>query len=104
MTDPETLIPGWIADSLEKVELAALEECHKQDDAHLRRFTNTVIFEQQIQTTVVPNEQQAATNTFLIPVSIENQCATTYLIGFAVAVIFLSVRAQSESNPTFVSL
>ena len=45
MTDPETLIPGWIADSLEKVELAALEECHKQDDAHLRRFTNTVMFD-----------------------------------------------------------
>jgi hypothetical protein len=60
MTDPEQLILGWLDGALSEPERSELTDWLKADAEHLRRFTDAVLFEQQIRSVVSAREQQAA--------------------------------------------
>ena len=68
MTDPEKLIAGWLDGwldgSLNEAEQAELDEWLKTDDDNMRRFTDAVMFEQQIQSATIAVEEQPAAASF----------------------------------------
>lgn len=60
MTDPERLITRWLDDELTEIEQAELTAWLRSDDAHVRRFVDAILFEQQLRSAVVARQQQAA--------------------------------------------
>lgn len=60
MTDPEQLILGWLDGTLSEAERSELVDWLNADAEHLRRFTDAVLFEQQIRSVVSAHEQQTA--------------------------------------------
>lgn len=64
MNSPETLITGYLNDTLTEAECAQLQQWLKADSAHLREFTDAVLFDQEIRAAVTTRATQGGTEAF----------------------------------------
>ncbi len=109
MTDPEQLIAQWLDGSLTDDEQTALDEWLKADDNNMRRFTDAVMFEQQIQSAIIAVEEQPAAASFNASVGAAppRQYSRRLFAVFAatvVAIVALVFWPQHPADRTFATL
>ena len=109
MTDPEQLIAQWLDGSLTDDEQPAFDEWLKADDNNMRRFTDAVMFEQQIQSATVAVEEQPAVASFNASVGATpaRSLKTPSTVAIALALITLLALVFWPRHPadrTFATL